>query len=314
MSWFNRAGSRAPATRVPPRRTPRPGRPGPPGGEGIAKFLPFVVLGLLGAAAIWFWTLVPEVVQRDPDTLCPVDGPDSVTVILVDTTGNYDGITQGAVFAELEQLLDDSTVDDMFVVFNMRGDNPEAPDDDGVRRWSGPETVLRVCNPGDPGDTNPLFQNPDMIERALNEKYLQPIRETIADLVRIDALADFSPLIESVQVVEVGILSLPDYAALPRRLVLVTDLIQNSASLTFNRAGRRSGGGPPPWEDFSGTPEARALGANLAGVDVEILFHERREHETFGDRGARDVIDWWDRWFDAQGASVSRVTRLTGRS
>ena len=310
MPWSPPGRSRPPARRVPPRRPSPRGRPGSRGGgdEGLGKYLPFAVLAMLAAGALWFWTLVPDAVPRDRDTFCPLAGPDSLTVVLIDTTGNYDGITQRDVFSRLEGLLAGSTVDDRFVVFNMRGDEPEGPGPDGLLRWSGPETIVQVCNPGDPGDANPLFENVAMVERAMNGKFLEPIRAALRDLVRVDALADFSPLLESVQVVAVEILALPEHRSVPRRLVLVTDLIQNSATLSFQ------GTGPPSWDDFSGTPEARALAADLSGVKVEILFHERRQHAGFGARGARDVIDWWDRWFDGQGAVVTAVDRLTGRT
>lgn len=313
MQWFKQNKGRGRGRR-PPRRG-RGGRRPDPG--HLAKALPIAAIGVIVLGVAFLVTLMPDVVQRDRGTMCPVDGPASVTAVLIDTTGNFDALTRADVIREMETLLAESSVDDMITVYEMRGDVPEeTPTEENPFRWPLPEPVLTVCNPGDPDTASELFENPRMIERALNEKYLDPIRRVVSDLVREDALADWSPLMETVQTVQINVLAARELADLDRRIVLITDLIQNSPVLTFDpgAGAARRGGGLPDYDSFAGTPPARALAVDLSRTDVEILFVERAAHDAIVAGNTRTLVDWWDRWFADQGATVTNVKRLAGMS
>ena len=312
---FFKGGSRGSRRSV--RRAPAGRRRKPNGnGGGPAAVLPILGIAALVIGAGVIYALLPETVERDPDTMCPVTGPASVTAVLIDTTGNFDPMTRAGVLQEMELLLDESTGDDLVTVYQMRGDAPEEPPTpENPFRWPLPEPIVTVCNPGDPDAASPLFQNPAMIRRALDERYLSPLRAVVSDLVREDALADWSPLIETIQTVRINFLSAPEFAAVPQRIVMVTDLIQNSPVLTFNRGrdAARSGGGFITYEEFASTAPARALAVDLSGVDVEVLFVEREAHATVA-ADTRTLVDWWDAWFSDHGAMVRRVKRLPGMS
>lgn len=308
MQWFKQNKGRGRGTRRRGRgRGPDPGQ--------LAKALPIAAIGVIVLGVAFLVTLMPDAVQRDRGTMCPVDGPASVTAVLIDTTGNFDALTRADVIREMETLLAESSVDDMITVYEMRGDAPEeTPTEENPFRWPLPEPVLTVCNPGDPDTASELFENPRMIERALNEKYLDPIRRVVSDLVREDALADWSPLMETVQTVQINVLAARELADLDRRIVLITDLIQNSPVLTFDPGAARRGGGLPDYDSFAGTPPARALAVDLSRTDVEILFVERAAHDAIVAGNTRTLVDWWDRWFADQGATVTNVKRLAGMS
>ena len=301
------------------RNAPRryPGRPAP--GPSLTDLLPYIGIAALAIGALTVYLLIPETVERDRETLCPVDGPVALTAVLIDTTGNLDGVTATDALTRLSRILDNSRPDEMFTVWNMRGDNPEAPDDDGVFRWDPPSSTSPVCRPADLDDVSEFFENRRMLERALNEKFLQPIDAAFNQLVRVDSTADFSPLIETMQFVRSGFFGLPELEGRPGRIVLVTDLLQNSRLLSFNRTGRAAGAAPfrgrlPDYDEFSKTQEGRGLQVDLEGFDVEVLFVERTVHASLGDDGTRKLVDWWDRWFTDQGATLQRVVRLDGLS
>lgn len=318
MDWFKRNEGRDRPVRRPIRRQlqGRRQRGRGAGEEQWKKLLPFAAFAAIAVAVLFAWSLIPETVLRNRETMCPVDGPRSVTAVLIDTTGNFNAMTRADVIQEMEALLAESTTDDMITVYEMRGDVPEDPPDGQPQRWPLPEPLLTVCNPGDPETASDLFENPAMIERAMNEKYLAPVRGLVSDLVREDSFADWSPLMETVQTVQINVLGAPVLAGLNRRIVMITDLIQNSPVLTFNRgsgAARRRGG-LPEYESFAETPAARTLSADLSGVDVEILFVEREAHAAIAGGKTRALVDWWDLWFADQGATVTNVKRLAGMS
>ena len=279
---------------------------------------PFVALAAVAALAVIAVIVVRQTagdrVERDEGTMCPRGGPATVTAVLIDTTGNYDAATRRHVLRTLGNLLARSEPDDLLTVYEMRGDLPADHIEGREVEWTLPEALAEVCNPGDPGAANPVFENRRMIEQALRERYTEPLARLFSDLAARDALADWSPLLETIQIVGIDVFGRPEHEGIPRRMVMVSDLVQNSGRLTFSRGqgAARRGGGLPDYDRYRATPAARGLSANLEAVDVEILFIERESHAADAADGAGAVIDWWDRWFADQGATVTLVERMAG--
>ena len=260
-----------------------------------------VAMGVVAVLAVvaLMTTLRPETVPRDPDTLCPEAGPSRVTAILVDTTDRVGPTSRAGILGRLDDLVASSQPDEMIVAYETSpvvGDGAVAGD--GALFPS----RLTVCNPGDPDAANPLISNPELIRRRLEEGFRQPLELLFRELVGREQ-ADVSPLLENVQAISVTLFARRAHARTPKRLILVSDLMQHSEHLSLYR-------GRLDYDAFDRTVGADALRTNLQDVGVEVLFVQRREHGRFDD--ARSLIEFWERWIEAQGGRLERVSRIDG--
>lgn len=249
--------------------------------------------GVALAVVLALFLLRPDTVPRDPETLCPEAGPSRVTAILVDTTDRVGPTSRADVLGRLDDLVASSQADEMMVAYetsSVAGEGALFP------------PRLTVCNPGDPDAANPLISNPGLIRRRLEEGFRRPLDGLFRELVGREQ-ADASPLLENVQAISVTLFARRAYAETPKRLIVVSDLMQHSEHLSLYRARL-------DYDAFDRSVGADALRTNLQDVGIEVLFVQRREHERFGD--ARTLIEFWERWFEGQGGRLERVSRVDG--
>ncbi len=255
-------------------------------GAGAAVLLGF---GLFLMAR--FTLFAPGPPSRDPETGCPETGPAALTAILVDATDQVGAISRADVLAHLNEYVETSREDELVLAYEAKPVGEEVGD-----------PLLSVCHPGDPDQASEWTENPRLIRRRLEERFRRPLEELFADLLGREAAAT-SPLMESVQSVAVSVLARYEYADIPKRLILVSDLMQNTDNLSFFRQA-------VDYDAFAGAVGADALSTDLRGTAVEILFVQRAAHRRLED--TRGLIAFWQRWIEAQGGTVNRVSRIDG--
>ena len=255
-------------------------------GGGIAVVA--LLLLVVGARLTIF---APKPPDRDPETGCPEAGPAALTAILVDVTDQIGAISRADVLAHLDEYVAGSREDEMVLAFEAKPVGSEIG-----------SPLLSVCHPGDPDQASEWTENPRLIRRRLEERFERPLEDLFADLLGREA-APTSPLMESVQSVAVSVLGRHEYADLPRRLILVSDLMQNTRNLSFFRQA-------VDYDAFAATTGAAALRTDLRGTAVEVLFVQRAVHDRLD--GARGLIDFWQRWIEDQGGALIRVVRVDG--
>lgn len=277
------------------RRTRRRRRP-PSGWEGLPGWQKGVlVLGAIVAVAVLyllgrFVVLAPGPPERDAVTGCPETGPLALTAILVDVTDQVGAISRTDVLAHLDEYVASSREDEMVLAYEAKPVGMEIGD-----------PLLTVCHPGDPETASEWTENPRLIRRRLEEQFERPLERLFADLLRREE-APTSPLLESVQSVAVSFLGREEYEGIPKRLILVSDLMQHSESLSFFRQ-------PMDYDAFATTTAAVALRTDLGGTEVEVLFLQRAAHRRLDETS---LIDFWSRWIEDQGGVLSRLVRVAG--
>ncbi len=257
----------------------------------MAGGVTLLVVAFLAAAALFHFR--PEAVPRDPETLCPEAGPSRVTAILVDTTDRVGPTSRADVLGRLDDLVSSSQADEMIVAYETspiaRGGELFPP-------------LLTVCNPGDPDAANPLIQNPELIRRRLEEGFREPFERLFRNLLDRDQ-ASVSPLMENLQAISVTLFARRAHVAVPKRLIVVSDLMQHSEHLSLYRQRL-------DYDAFDRTAGADALRTNLQDVRIDVLFVQRREHERF--ESTSRLVEFWERWFAAQGGRLERASRIDG--
>lgn len=163
------------------------------------------------------------------------------------------------------------------------------------------EPVIVRCNPGTASDVNEWTGDPGGVQERHREGFEEPLDRVFAGLSRASG-SDRSPIFESVQSVALTELLTPDAVEHPRRLVIVSDLLQNTDSLTFYS-------GLPDAETFLESPAFRRVRSDLREVEVEIWMLERSDAPRTQPRA---LIDLWDTAIAEQGGTVVRVYNVSG--
>lgn len=154
-----------------------------------------------------------------------------------------------------------------------------------------PEEVFSRCSPG--VRSNGWTDNPRMIEDTFLEAFSDPLAfETETLLAQIEQPS--SPLVEAL----IGIADRSDFSSSirDRRVVLVSDLIQNSPELSHLRTGA---------VDFSSVEDSRfdTEKPKLDGVQVVVRVVPRRTYRF----PKEDLVDFWVQMFEASGAESPEI-------
>ena len=245
-----------------------------------------VVLGVLVVPIVFR----PDPIERDRKTLCRSEGPSSIMAILLDRTDSFGPNTKSDLKNQIIGKLDSTKENDEISVFTV----------DSMHKKS-LEPIIQVCNPGDPDSADPLISNPEKIRRHWKEKFRQPLEDVLNDLLE-EKESPYSPIMESVQSVSITHFQSTKRRSIPRRLIIISDLLQNSGAISFYRD-------QPNFDRFKRTLESRGLNPDLRGVDIELWLIQRRQPQQ-GDGGT--LLRFFKSWLSEHGGTVVRVLRTSG--
>jgi hypothetical protein len=241
-------------------------------------------LGLLGMGFYWMNATSAEMAV-DAETLCPASGPVAETVVLFDVTDALSAAQSNQLSQYLEREFSDAMIGTQFTM----GVVSEDPADMGA--------TAPLCKPRSENDVSSLTQNVAMVKQRYQERFLAPINANLQRMISASG-ADHSPIMESLQALVAGTPGFLTFRG-PRKVILVSDLLQHSDAMSFYRGD--------DWQSFAASPAFQRVGRTLGGVKVEIFGVPRTITKI---RDPRAVEDFWLRYFDVQGADLPVLRRL----
>ena len=240
------------------------------------------LVGLLGGS-LWLHHSRPAI---DPTTFCPVAGATTITAVLTDTTDPLPPVQAEAIRRKLADVVDSVPTGGALELYAVAPveTQPRVP-------------LAASCNPGHGAEVSVWTSNPKKVEARWKTAFATPLDNALArGLEGEPALS--SPILESLQSVAVTAFSGPGKSDKPHRLVLASDLLQHSRSLSlFKRIDPR----------FLDSPAFAQVRPDLAGVEVEILYLNRATSRPI--QGAEHLRFWLD-LLAATGAQVTSVDRI----
>lgn len=245
----------------------------------------FAAVALIAVAFV----LVSRSNRSLDDNLCPAR-PESITVLLVD-------VTDPMTVAQRQDFQNQLT--------KLRNSIPRYGKLIVAKVDSTSSTLLKPvivrCNPGIAEDENEWTGNPKAVEKLRREGFEEPLSDVFSRL-SVASGADRSPVFESVQSVALTELLTPDVVDLPRRLILASDLLQNTDTISFYK-------GLPSPDELIASPPFRRVRSDLRDVDIEVWMLERADAPQTQPRALADL---WHAALEEQGGSVERVYNVSG--
>lgn len=246
--------------------------------DALGLVLIFVAIGVLGVLAFVGVLLRPP--PMDVETLCRTDRPISAhTIVLVDGSDRLEPRHRRRLGAVIDQERARLAPEQRLSIFALRADLAQEP-----------RLLFSMCLPRDGSQSNPLFENPARAQARWDESVGAALRGAIGRAAS-GRTARASPILASLR----AVVAEPGFETGPRRLVLVSDLLEyapdgfslyeENASFAVWRAGTAQG---PP---------------DLSGVDVRVAMLDRPEH---AEAQAAARSHFWPAFFEAAGARSVR--------
>lgn len=251
------------------------------GQDDIRKGAPLIVIavlllaGLIGAYAY----VARSRADLDPETGCPRSGPSAITAILFDRTDPINEKQRLYLTNKLDSFRERTQKFEEVDTYSLEDqrDNVVTP-------------LLRVCDPGRGTDVSSITGNPKLLSERWEKLFDAPLREMLEGRLQGGG-AKSSAIFEAIQSVSLQSFQKAKLAVdVPRRLMIISDLIQFTGTLDFYKDDIN-------YQKFQQTNEARRLHTNLNGVIVEILFIPRARPDRI-DR----LVKFWTNWLVDQGA------------
>ena len=230
-------------------------------------------------------------VKLDPKSYCPESGPQAVTAVIIDTTDPLNLVQRTDLINEMEKLI---AAVPRFGALEMYEVGP-------VEEES-PQPFFSKCNPGRAAEISELTGNPIMVERNWREGFRDPLDRVLEQMLA-SSDAESSPILESIQWVTINALTAVGRSQIPRRMAVVSDLLQHTAGISHYRDPAMS------FEAFAKTPYFLRVRAPLEGVAIDLLVVRRTTKS--GIQGVK-LIRFWTDYFDSQGADRLRIIDLAG--
>lgn len=248
----------------------------------------FVAVALAGISVLYYKAVLSHR-ALDKVTLCPA-APDSVTAVLVDVTDPMNLPQKQDFLNQLDVLINQVPRYGKLVVVKV---------DPISDRLLTP--VIVRCNPGSANDVSDISGNPAKLEAMRREGFLKPVQAAFTELTRASD-APRSPILESMQSINLTELQRGVSKGAQRRLIVASDLLQHTADVSFYKR-------MPEPEEFISSLEFSRLRTDLRGTDVELWMLQRKDSKS---TQPRKLPDLWERIIDAEGGRLVRVYTVSG--
>ena len=247
-----------------------------------------LALGALATGAYVYLT-VPRPPALDRASLCPADGPRSVTVILLDSTDDIPDIGK----REIKTILTDTAETlPSYALLDLRLLDPAV---------AGGRPIFAKCNPGDGSGLSEYTANPRLARKRWLDEFRQPLEQALAAGLE-PTPGKTSPIMQTIQRIAVERFTGRAAENIPKTLVLVSDMLEHepdysqySGDLTFAR--------------YRASRAYRKLQTDLHGAEVVIYYIQRATAKPLN---SVNHIQFWADWIRDNKGQFKQATKLQG--
>jgi hypothetical protein len=261
-------------------------------GNSAGPIIASVLLGVLSLSILGGFIYLkikagstPEV---DKASLCPVDGPKEITAVLLDVTDSISEATALDLRNEFQAIVSAVPVGGLVQVYTLTETEGELN-----RTFSG-------CNPGSGENVDEWTSNPRIAQKRWEDGFQKPLDE-IAKRLDEGAGGKQSPIMAGIQKINLEVFGAPQHRAVPKQLVVASDMIEHTAAFSMYRDGAE-------YDRFEKSPARDRFRTALDGTAVRILDFQRPGLDFDADQ----LVNFWKVWVVNNRGAAYRFTRLEG--
>jgi hypothetical protein len=229
-------------------------------------------------------------VAINKETGCPVDGPVSRAVVLIDQTDTFSAVQAVDIRNQLDAYKATVPRYGELVMYGF------AATEKGL-----PIPIARVCNPGSEGEIDKLVESSVRARRDWTRLFDEPFRGVVSQVLEPKE-SQTSPIIETIQAVAVQEFGPSEMSNVQKKLIVVSDFLQHTPSMSHY------GQLPDPTTVLS-SDFFRKLRVDLRDVSLDLLYLHRL---TKRGRQGSEHLAFWKALLEAQGATIDRIYSVSG--
>ncbi|WP_245262783.1 hypothetical protein [Ensifer sp. BR816] len=226
-------------------------------------------------------------VAKLDDELCPVEGPMSVTAMLLDVTDPIAEITKVDLKRQFQKAVAAVEQGGLVEVYTLT-------DEEGKLT-----RTFRGCNPGDDKNADVWISNPKMIQKRWQEGFERPLRE-VEDRIGEGTEAKRSPIMAGIQRIVIESFSDKQSEGKPKKIYVASDTIEHTDSFSIYKSG-------PDTEAYEKSTARDRYRTPLDGVEVKFLVFQRETAEPIS-----GLPEFWLHWVQTNGGEFLGYERLAG--
>jgi hypothetical protein len=271
-------------------RTPRRrrGAPGDLRKHLIGGALTVLALGVLTAGAYVYATLAPPP-TLDRTSLCPVNGPRSLTVVLLDSTDEIPDIAKREIRTTLVDLAETLPT---YELLEIRLLDP---------KLAGGRLIFSKCNPGDGSDLSEYTANPRLAKQRWMDGFRQPLDQALEAGFR-PVPGKISPIMATIQRIAVDRFTGRNVDEVPKSLVVISDMLEHSPDYSQYT-------GDLSYGRFKGSSAYKKVQTDLHGAEVLIYYIQRQTGRPIN---SVDHIRFWSEWIRDNNGRFKQASKLQG--
>jgi len=251
----------------------------------IAAISIFLLLIFVAVVAYTYINKIKDIDEIDKVTFCSKTKSYDKHVILLDITEKYNFVQVNDIKNNIEKLIKELAIGEKLEIYFLK---------DKVSEKDIP--ALEVCNPNSGDNSDFLFSNPRLLKKNWNEKFYQPLMNTM-NVIDEENEYNSSPILEMIQWINVRTFK-PNVDS-TNKLTIVSDMIQNSKNVSFFKDNISK---------LNNDANTKFI-TNMNNVEVNLLVIYRNKYKKFQ---TKQHIEFWLKYFTKQKALVNTIKRIDG--
>lgn len=227
-------------------------------------------------------------VALDKTSLCPVDGPRSITAVLLDVTDPISDATSIDLRNEFQEAVANIPIGGLLQVYALTEEEGKL-----TRTFSG-------CNPGNGESVDQWTSNPRLAQHRWEQGFQKPLSE-LAGRISEGSTGRQSPIMAGIQRINLEAFGLPAYRSLPKTLIVASDMIEHTSAFSMYGDG-------PSFKKFEASDARNRFRTPLEGVSVRVLEFQRPGMKF----SAEDLAAFWNEWVGSNAGVMTSFKRLQG--
>jgi hypothetical protein len=262
--------------------------------RGVAAAIGGIVLicvALAATAALaFFYFSNPKNPTLDAASLCPVDGPRGITVVLVDTSDEIFETTRRDVLTSLRDQI--TALPDYYKLDIRVLDIPNARS----------RLLFEKCNPGDGNGLSEWTANPRLARMRWIEHFEKPAHDNLTASLA-SAKSKSSPIMGALQDIALNQFSSAAVQHIPKALIIISDMVEFTTDYSqYPSAGDLS------YRRFMQSRAYTKFRTDLHGASVTIQYipRERPRIDSYA------LMEFWHQWTNDNRGTWNIARRVQG--